>query len=279
MKRIRSAARVLLAATASVAVWSLLAWPIDAQEKPETRATTAATAQSEQPQAGTFPDGWVPRVYQIKNGEPGSIRQALRAFSGRSDFDRQARLVMWTGPKDLVPAVEELVRRLDVAPAPAPNVELVFYLLSGSRHDGAGQALPGDLEGVAKQLRNTFVLERLSLLETTVLRARAGSEGTLEGRIAGLGDAQDPARYTIGFDPLTVSADESGRVIRLAHLGLRLQVSVTTGSGESKRTASYRNDLNTDVEFREGQKVVVGKTSSDLSGDSLFLVVSGKIGD
>ncbi len=111
------------------------------------------------------------------------------------------------------------------------------------------------------------------------LRARAGSDGSAEGMIPGLGDPSNPARYTIGFDPLSVTVDDSGRVIRLARLGLRLLVTVASGSGDSRRIDKFQTDLRTDVEFREGQKVVVGKTSTDVSGDSLFLVVSGTIGD
>jgi hypothetical protein len=274
----------LVIAAAPLGVRGGQAW---AQEKPEAKpapaaapaATTAPAATEKGKEDGyfVFPHDAVTRVFQLKNADLGSILGVLKMFSGRVNGDWKMRLVTWTGPKELAPAVEDIVKRLDVPAAPVPNVEVTFYLLRGSKQAGDGEPLPAELEGVAKQLKGTFALARLSLVDAAVIRARSGSEASSEGIFHGVGDPDSPANYRIRVDPVEVTSNEQGRVIRLSHLGFTLGMTVTTGSGSSLHRDKYQENLHTDIEFREGQKAVIGRTSAAGAGESLFLVVSGKI--
>jgi hypothetical protein len=270
--------RLLVALVVSLATFTWAPQRGAAQEKPEIKPAQAPSPKEDQGHGvKMYPEGWVTKVFQLKNTDVDGVYQAVTMFSGVANANRSMRLVMWTGPKDLAPAVEDAVRKLDVVPQTVPNVELTFFLVSASKGVSDGKELPAELEGVAKQLKGVFGLTRLSLLEATVIRARAGSDAMAEGIVQGLGDPNNPARYRIRFDPVSVSPGEAGRVVRLARLSLELTVTNVVKSGGSESLSKNLADLRTDVEFREGQKVVVGKATMDNLGNSLFLVVNGKV--
>jgi hypothetical protein len=90
--------------------------------------------------------GWVTEVFKLKFAQPEDLVGVLRMFSGRANLEGDLRVVMWSGPKELLPAVREIVARLDVAPASVPSVDLTFYLLSGSCR-GTRPALPRSWKG------------------------------------------------------------------------------------------------------------------------------------
>lgn len=254
----------------------------------DSRATAQEKAESKRPDAPKKAEqaqedrrDWTTKIFQLKHIDPVALRNVLSTFRGAAVPDRDLKVLSWTGPKELAPAVEEAVRRLDVPPPAVPNVELTFYLLAGSRKGTGGEPLPDDLEGVAKQLKGIFRLSQVSLLETTFIRARDGSSGKTEGVIRSGQDGDAPTTYTLSFYPASISRDERGAIVRLSHLGVLLRVPVTTTLLDSSHKAVQYHDasLNTDIELREGQKVVVGKATVDGSADTLFLVATAKVVD
>jgi len=274
--------RLLVALLVSLATCTWLPRHAAAQETPEAKAAPAPPSKGEQGHGiKMYPDNWVTKVFQLKNTDVDGVYEAVTMFSGVAKRNRDLKLVMWTGPKELAPAVEDMVKRLDVAPAPSPNVELTFYLLVGSKQAGDGGALPAELEGVAKQVKGIFGLGGLSLLETAAIRTRDGSNGTTEGVIRNSAQATQPTYYTIEFSRAGVTADERGKVVRLGRLDLRLRVPIVTKGGDGKSEDVRYNSLSlrTDIDIREGQKVVVGKATVDGSGGTLFLVATAKVVD
>jgi hypothetical protein len=252
---------------------------LGAQEKPEPKPAPEASPRPEA--LRVYPAGWVTEVFQLKFAQPSDLVGVLRMFSGRADFERDLRVVMWSGPKEFAPAVKDIVARLDVAPASVPSIELTFYLLSGSKQAATAGALPSELDGVATQVKGIFGLPRLSLLETAVIRVRDGSEGRAEGVVPSLGDPSHAAMYRLDFGSASLTADERGKVVSLRRLALTLNVPLGERSPDGKLSdLTYRDSsLCTDAEVREGQKVVLGKASVDRSGDTLFLVVNAKVVD
>lgn len=270
---LRSCALFMVAAAVSP-MWPNRAF---AQEKPGAAPGAAQNQKSEQIQEDSR--NWVTRVFELKFAQPGDLVRVLQMFSGRADFQRDLKVVMWSGPKELAPAVEDVVRRLDVAPAAPAQIELTVYLLSGSKHGEAGAALPVELEGVDKQVKGIFGLARLSLLETTILRMRSGSSGEAHGNLETMSDPGHATSYYLGLKRVSVTADERGKVISLDGLSLRLEVPVVhrTPDGKASSSGYEISTLRTDTEIREGQKVVVGKATVGGSSDTLFLVVTGKV--
>lgn len=250
-----------------------------AQERPEPKPEPKPAPEvAAAPEAmHVNPPGWVTEVFALKFAQPNDLVGVLRMFSGRANYERDLKVVMWSGPKELAPAVEDVIKRLDVAPTPVPGIELTFYLLSGSKQGGTGAAPVPELGGVATQVQKLFGLSRLSLLETAVLRTRDGSQGRTEGVIPTEGDPGHPTYYSLAFDRALLSGDERGKVVSLSRLWLRLNV--PKGPGSSPGPVYNESNLRTDVDVREGQKVVVGKASVGASGDTLFLVVTAKAVD
>lgn len=282
MKRFLTVTRFLVQPLLSLAVFLSSVPCANAQEKTEPNQVDAAK-KVEQPRENRI--DWTTKIFQLKHIDPVALRNVLAAFRGVAMPERDLKVLSWTGPKELVPAVEETVRRLDVPPPAVPSVELTFYLLAGSKKGPAGEPLPADLEGVAKQLKSIFGLNQVSLLETTFIRARDGSQGRTEGVIREGRDGDAPTTYTLSFSPVSITRDERGAIVRLSHLGVLLRVPVTTTLGRSSQGPAVTNtqyhdaSLNTDLELREGQKVVVGKATVDGSADTLFLVATARVVD
>ena len=73
--------------------------------------------------------------------------------------------------------MESLIRRIDVPPSPAQNinVELTAYLLIAGETVGVGQPVPAQLAPALMQLRSTFTYKDYELLETLWMRNRVGN--------------------------------------------------------------------------------------------------------
>lgn len=80
-----------------------------------------------------------------------------------------------------------------------------------------------------------------------------------------------PNQYQLRFDEVIVQGADKARSIKLSRLKFGTKIAV--GS------QFFDTGLTTDVDFREGQKIVIGKSSLDSSGTPFFVVVTGKVVD
>ena len=206
------------------------------------------------------------KFIEVKYADANRIASLIQTpgVSIRSDDSMHAIIVL--GTSETVAALEDMVKKLDVAP---PNVELTVYLVSGSSQ-GAADELPQDLASAAKQLHGLFQYKRYRMLESFVLRGRDGREGNTSGILPGSSSAYD-FRYR--------SATVSGGTPRVVHInGMGLLVRTPTGGRNQKGEMEYRNaGLNTDIDVAEGQKVVVGKSSVNGSDEAMILIVTAKV--
>jgi hypothetical protein len=219
----------------------------------------------------------------LKHVIPDSVRPALQIVAnGRARFtiDNATRIVAITGPEIMVEALEKLVKSLDVprVEPPAPkNIELTFHILTAGGTAGAG-AVPPDLNGVVQQLGNVFALKSFRLLETAVVRGRDGGRAIDGSGVLGIPVKVDASPgYNLRMQRLTVSAEAKGGVIRIDGLDFTVNVPFSKIGGQGLDWQV--TGIKTDLDVREGQKVVVGKSSFDTTGQALFLVVSAKILD
>jgi len=197
----------------------------------------------------------VARLITVKHADPREIVQLLSVFNVKAQPSREMRAISVGGSQESVTAYEEAVRRLDVPPAAPRNLELTAYILEASQQPEAA-ALPPELQGVAKQLKSVFGYQGLRLLDTTVIRTRENQPASARGQMP-YGSAQT-ASYSLDFQ-VTRFTDE--RLIRIDRL--RLGVGGTW-------------PFDTSLDFREGQKVVVGKSGMEGSQKALILVITGK---
>ena len=181
-------------------------------------------------------------------------------------------IVLRGKPAD-VAALENTIRELDSASSNlgSKNVELTVYLLSGS-----GSSSPSATEEklpvvapVVKQLRAVFPYSNYQLLSTMLLRSGEGTPASTSGLLKGFGNSAAPSHYEVSYKAARVSADEAGPSIHLMGFHFVLRVAI----GPSLFDAG----VETDVDLRDGQKVVVGKSNVETADSALFVVLVAKL--
>jgi hypothetical protein len=164
-----------------------------------------------------------------------------------------------------------------VAPVPEPNVELTVYFLMAAREGGGTSGVPAALDGVAVQLKEVFGYDSVQLIETTAIRVRPGSGGKLNGFLPQRRGDSIEARYEFYFRELKVTEDENGRSIRLDELRATIQTPRVVVENGEPTNRWVETGIRTDVDLREGQKAVVGKTTTEGGAEAIFVVVDGAI--
>ena len=159
-----------------------------------------------------------------------------------------------------------LVGAQDKQAAANTNVEFTVYLLSGSTQ-GTADDVPQDLSSTVKQLHGVFAYKSYKLTESFMLRGRSGNAFT-EGILPGNG-----LHYRFGYRHVQISG-EPPRAVHIDGLSLNLSNSV---AHDGKRELETIASINTDLDIRDGQKTVVGKSSLNIGGDALILVIVPKV--
>ena len=151
-------------------------------------------------------------------------------------------------------AIEEAVKRLDVA-APAPKeMELRVHVLYGSRQEGSAETLPPDLKDVVATLKGTLTYRSYSPVIDFVQRAEEGVN-SLRGRghaDGGTKAGSSEVRFDWWVRSLAVEVPEAGPTV-FTLKGFSLEATEPGG----RSIAS----LMTDLSIKDGEKVVVGTTA------------------
>jgi hypothetical protein len=209
-----------------------------------------------------------PKVIELKHVSPGRIRDSgvLNPFVQSLNADPNGRFIVVTAmTAQKLAAAEELLRRLD---APPKNVELAFHIVAGGAAvQATATPVPADLEPVIKQLRASFSFPSYRLLDTAMVRTRDGSDGMMQGTLS------TGAQYSIQFEPIRVTED-SPRQVRVNKLRLRHWI-ITSRTEKGPVTEDAY--VTADIDVKEGQKAVVGK--STVRDGAVFLVVSARVID
>ena len=226
-------------------------------------------AQEEKPQSETQQNPMVQKIFQIKHADVNSLNRMFSVFQVITRPDENLRTISVSGSRESVAAVEEAIERFDVPPPPDKNIELVFHMLLASKNASTETALPDNLEDVAKQLKTLFGFGSLQLIETAIMRLRDGAQGEASGAVMypGLLEKDRPATYQLRVGKVSISSAVEEEMIRLDGLrwGFRVPyldkvVGAFKGSGSEPTWRFLDAGFNTEIDVREGQKVVVGKT-------------------
>ncbi len=152
---------------------------------------------------------------------------------------------------------------LPVSPRTA-NLELTVYLVSGLSQPQAAakDEVPQDLSPTLQQLRGVFAYRSYKLIEAVTLRGRNNGGSEVAGELP------DYSHYDFRYVRARISA-ETPRVVHLD--SLRLEIT---------RRHSDRAEIvalvSTDLDVRDGQKTVVGKSAVN-GTDAMFLVIVPKV--
>jgi hypothetical protein len=214
------------------------------------------------------------RVFQLKYADPRAVRELLMAF-GPVVPNIELKALSITALKESFPEIEEIIHRLDVPPR---NIEVTIYLMSALGTPSAG-AVPAELESVVKQLKSTFSYKSYQLIDTELIRVRAGEGGEVSGIINGAPAVEGAKPISqIKFKSATFSTDERGVTIRIDLLKLGVKVPTVSGSNSGQKQYQYIDTgISTDVDIREGQKVVVGKANMDGTDRASIVVLTAKL--
>lgn len=214
------------------------------------------------------------KVIRLHNTSPQTILHLMSPIAAKTVTigtppGGNANVITLTGPPDAVAVIENLIKEVD---APAKTVEITAYMLLGDNQ--ATDKLPSDLEPVVKQLRATFPYSNYKVWESIVARATTGHESNTRGLLPNYANAY----YQLLFHRAEVDTNQRPATITLRSLqfGARIPVGKDEKGGV---THEFAGVVSADVILREGQKVVIGKTSVGPIGQPLFLVLSAKVAE
>jgi hypothetical protein len=220
-------------------------------------------------------------IIDVKYADPSRLVDLLRqTYNANMRADSALHVIGVSGPPDLVAAVTAAIQKLDVPLSAEPDVELTVYLISGVAQGTATDDVPQELASTIKQLHGMFAYKSYKLSDTLVLRGRSGRpyngrETESEGLLPGTTDLG----YHLSYNSLDVSPGDP-RTVHINALGFSLRVPGNTTTSKDGVTTDHTQILArifTDLDVREGQKTVVGKSSVNGAGGALILVIVPKI--
>jgi hypothetical protein len=241
----------------------------------------------------TSSSGIVTKIIRVRYGNPDKLAGlAANGTHVRAESDTALQVIVLKGATNDVASVEQTIRELDVpsATATTKNIELVVSVIGGSSNAAAPaeDQIPGDLGPVVKQLRVIFPYKRYQVLNSMLLRSREGTMAQNEGTMKSLAQIQgqpQPTVYSIRYDAATVTPEEGRPVIHLRNFRFATHIPVVssekTGVTPSVTEAPRQIQVSviSDVDLREGQKIVVGKANFENDDSALFVVLAAKLVD
>jgi len=229
-------------------------------------AVLALSSVAAQQTTAQDPNEDVRKVISLKYADPAAIQALLRDFGVASRADTRLKVIALTGRRANVTTAEEAIKQLDVPAAEQKDIELTAYFVVGTdQANAAGNAIPADLQSTIAALKSTFPFKNYGLLDVLFLRTRSGSGADASGQFG-------TRITTFRIGSASIERDGLIRLERL-HAGLRNPVA----DGPNKITY-VDTGISADVmDVREGQKLVVGRSSLDGPEKALFLVLVAKV--
>jgi len=214
------------------------------------------------------PNEAVQKVVTVKYADPQAIANLLRNFGVDVRPDAHMKVLALSGPRNRVSTAEDAIKQLDVPGAAQKDIELtVYFVVASDQANLAGNPIPTDLQTTVATLKSTFPFKTYLLLDALSLRARSGMGADTSGQISG-------NRLTV-FRVRSATLESDGSMIRLDGLHAGLRIPHTTGDG---KMTYIDTGLSTDVvTAKEGQKLVVGRSSLEGPEKALFLVLIAKV--
>ncbi len=223
--------------------------------------------------------GFKGKIFELKNRDPRELLSILEplgsGFKGATmQPDSEMKTLTVRDFPENIAAIEEAIKRLDIAKPPAkraPDVELHLHALLASNMDSAdtSAAVPAELKDVMKQLQTTLNFKNYSLLTSIVQRAYAPSGVGGRGVItvgAPLFERKQDANYSYHIGQFLGQYDVTPSSLYLN--GFKFEIAGQTAEFGS---AQIGNNL----QIREGEKLVVGTAS--LRDKALIVVLTVKV--
>jgi hypothetical protein len=208
------------------------------------------------------------KLVHLKYADPQALRSLIAQFGVTVMPESGMKVMTIEGTPQHIAAAEAALQQLDVAPK---NVELTVHLVIGSEKPAmSAVAVPADIRDVITQLKNTFTFKEYRMLDVLTIRTRAGSPADTTGILEAGQNA--PRLSTFSIRNATVSDDGATVRIDRMHAGVRIPVAPAQGKANYTDTG-----IDQDIDVKEGQKVVVGRSSLDGPAQALFVILTAKV--
>jgi hypothetical protein len=197
---------------------------------------------------------------------------------------RSGDVVVITGMPDRVDTAEAILGRLDVPPpppspaVPKKDIQLTAYLIIASPSGTQGVPLPKELESPVSQVASVFPYKSFNLFDAIIVRGADGDGGTWSGTLPqGQQTFPGGGSYLLQLRRIEVSPATPANLIRLGMFDLG--VSIVSGVDKEGKDKIQHVGLQTAIDMKEGQKVVVGKANVDGSANALIVILTAKVAD
>ena len=220
--------------------------------------------------------GFKSKVFEVKHRDADSLVEVLRqlssgfkgaSISASSEFKT---IVVRDFPENLA-TIEEALKRLDTPTAPRPNIELHMHVLVASNASGAGAAtgqFPAELRDVLTQLRETLSYRNYELATSVVQRLTETSrglhgKGTFELSRSPTSAGSVTLPYQFEINSVSLAPTPAG--VPTVQIG-----EFEFSTGVTSQTLDNRTQVQTALNLRDGEKVVVGTATF---GDRALIIV------
>lgn len=213
------------------------------------------------------PNDNIARIVHLKYANPAAVYRLVQPFNVNTTPDQGLMVITLSGHRANVDAAENAIKELDVPGAAPKDVELTAYFVVGSDEaTPVGSPIPSDLQSTVAALKQTFPLKSYSLLDALSIRSLAGSAANVSGRLSG-------NRFTT-LSVRSVTVEPDGTTLKLDTLRAHLRTPLVEGGKTTYLDSGIDTDL---VDVKEGQKLVIGRSSLEGSGKALFLVLIARV--
>jgi hypothetical protein len=199
---------------------------------------------------------------------------------------RSGDTVVITGLPERVDTAEAILKQLDVAPPPVEqrrDVQLTAYLIIASPSAVQGTPVPKDLDSAISQVSSIFPYKSFNLFDAVVMRMVEGEgRDAKRGHVSGAlpqgqqtfsaGGSYDLSVSSLGLTPATPA-----NLLRLNDFSLQLRILAGVDKDGHDKVQTVM--LGTNVDMKEGQKIVVGKANIDGSENALIVILTAKVVD
>ena len=218
-------------------------------------------------QSNQDPNERIQKLVTLKYADPRAVQNLLMNFGVDTRYDENLRVIALSGRRANVTTAEEAIKELDMPSAARRDIDLTVYFVVASDQTGPplGSAIPNDLESTVSTLKSTFPFKTYALLDALALRSRSGVGASTSGVLTG---------NRITQFSVTSATMEPDSMIRLDHLRAGLRTPMPDGAG---KFTYIDTGISADVvDVKEGQKLVVGRSSVNGPDRALFLVLIAK---
>src|SRR5262249_3758607 len=125
------------------------------------------------------------QIFDVKYADVNTLMQVLSVFNAQMFPSPQLHVLSVRAPKEIMPAIADAIKRLDVPPPPEPpskNVELIIYVVNASDQPDNGP-IPAPLQPVINQLRNVLSYKGFQVVDTQVVRGMQGRSTSTSGHM------------------------------------------------------------------------------------------------